>query len=63
MDVRYDDGSAIPDSDMEKVRAAIWENLVALRWRQDDILVVDNRRVTHGRLPYRGPRTIAVAWA
>lgn len=63
MNVTYGDGTPIPDADLERVRDAIWKNLVVYRWRQDDVLVVDNLAISHGRLPYRGRRTIAVAWA
>jgi alpha-ketoglutarate-dependent taurine dioxygenase len=63
MHCSYGDGSPIPDRDMEAVREAIWANLVAYRWQRGDVVAIDNRRVSHGRMPYRGPRKIAVAWA
>ncbi len=47
----------------EAVRAAIWKNLVAFQWQLGDVLAIDNRSVSHGRMPYRGPRSIAVCWA
>ena len=28
-----------------------------------DVVAIDNFAVSHGRLPYRGPRNVAVAWA
>jgi len=27
------------------------------------MVVIDNAAVSHGRLPYRGPRQVVVAWA
>lgn len=63
MDVTFGDGSPISDADAGKVRDAIWKNLVAFRWQRDDVLFVDNASVSHGRFPYRGPRTVTVAWA
>lgn len=63
MDCTYGDGSPIPDADMEAVRVAIWKNMVAFQWRLGDVLAIDNRAVSHGRMPYEGPRTIAVCWA
>ena len=63
MHCTYGDGSPIPDADMNAVRDAIWANLVAYRWQRGDVVAIDNRRVAHGRMPYRGDRKIAVAWA
>ena len=59
----YGDGAAIPDGDMDAVRSAIWKNLVAFRWQRGDVLAIDNQAVSHGRMPYEGPRRIAVCWA
>ena len=63
MDSTYGDGSPISDAEMEAVRDAIWKNLVAFPWQKGDLLAIDNRAVSHGRLPYRGPRSVAVCWA
>jgi len=57
------DGSAIVDADIEAVRAAVWKHLVVTPWKAGDIVAIDNFAVSHGRLPYSGPRLIAVAWA
>jgi alpha-ketoglutarate-dependent taurine dioxygenase len=59
----YGDGSIIPDSDMEAVRDAIWKNLSITPWQNGDVLAIDNDSTAHGRLPFQGPRMIAVAWA
>jgi alpha-ketoglutarate-dependent taurine dioxygenase len=58
----YGDGSEIPDSDMERVRDAIWRNLVVFRWQVGDVLMIDNFGIAHGRMPYRGPRHVIVCW-
>ena len=63
MHCTYGDGAPIPDEDMERVRDAIWQNLVAFRWQRGDVVAIDNYAVAHGRMPYRGPRTVAVCWA
>lgn len=63
MHCTYRDGSEIPEADLEHVRATIWKHLSVTDWRLGDVIAIDNRAVSHGRLPYRGPREIAVAWA
>lgn len=62
MQALFGDGSPIPDADMEKVREAIWQNLVVTRWRLGDVVMIDNYGVSHGRLPYHGPRRVVVGW-
>lgn len=57
------DGSPMADADIEAVRAAVWKHLVAYPWKKGDVCAIDNFAVSHGRLPYSGPRMIAVAWA
>jgi alpha-ketoglutarate-dependent taurine dioxygenase len=59
----YRDGSEIARADLEHVRDVIWDNMVVFRWQPGDVVAVDNNVVGHGRLPYRGPRRIAVCWS
>jgi len=59
----YGDGSPITNSDLSAVRRAIWNNLVFPRWQRGDVVAIDNQAVAHGRMPYRGPRRVVVAWA
>lgn len=63
MQCRFADGTPIPRSHMQAVSDAIWRQQVAIPWQTGDFVAIDNRRMSHGRLPYRGPRTIVVAWA
>jgi alpha-ketoglutarate-dependent taurine dioxygenase len=63
MHCTYRDGTEIPDGDVAHVRDVIWQNMVIYPWRRGDIVAIDNRAVAHGRLPYTGPREVAVAWA
>lgn len=63
MSCTYGDGTPIPDAHMEAVRDAIWKNLVVTRWEAGDVVAIDNFAVSHGRMPYSGPRVIAVAWS
>ena len=63
MHCTYRDGREIPEADLEHVREVIWRNLVAFPWQQGDVVAIDNFSMSHGRLPYRGPRQVVVAWA
>ncbi len=63
MHTTYLDGSEIPREDVAHVRDVIWRHLVVKPWRRGDVLAIDNRSTSHGRLPYEGPRRVAVCWA
>lgn len=63
MHCTFGDGTPIPDGDMEAVRDAIWQNMVIFPWQRGDVLAIDNAAIAHGRMPYRGPRIVAVAWS
>ena len=58
-----DNGGEIPRSYVEHVEALIWKNLDAEPWQLGDVLMIDNFSTSHGRLPYKGPRDILVAWS
>jgi hypothetical protein len=59
-DVRWGDGSPLPDGLVAAVRAE--EHRLATRraWRAGDFLLLDNHRVAHGRAPFRGKRRLLV---
>lgn len=57
------DGREIAAEDLEHVRDTIWRHMIVEPWQQGDMVVIDNFAVSHGRLPYRGPRQVVVAWA
>jgi alpha-ketoglutarate-dependent taurine dioxygenase len=63
MHCSYRDGSQIPDADIEAVLDAVWKHMVVVPWRRGDVVAIDNFAVSHGRLPYQGPREVAVCWA
>lgn len=58
-----DDDSEIPRTYVEHVQNLIWKNLEANPWKLGDVLMIDNFSTSHGRLPYKGPRDILVAWS
>jgi alpha-ketoglutarate-dependent taurine dioxygenase len=62
-DVTYPDGSPIDDAIVARVREAVADETVAVRWQAGDLLMVDNHIAMHGRQPYRGPRDVIAAWS
>lgn len=57
----YGDGASIEDSVLDEVRAAYDAETIKEPWQNNDILLIDNMLVSHGRDPYRGPRRVLVA--
>ena len=47
------------------VRTLFWRNAVIAPWQQGDLIVLDNRRVAHARMPFatQGARKLWVAWS
>lgn len=62
MHCTFADGGEIPERFIRHLQDTIWKHMRFFHWRQGDILVLDNRSTSHGRMPYRGPRDILVAW-
>lgn len=56
----FGDGTPLDAGELDEVRRVFRENLVNFPWRQGDLLLVDNMRVAHGRMPFQGPRKILV---
>jgi hypothetical protein len=59
----YGDGSAISDADAQAVRDAFEAHQTGMKWRAGDILILDNFRYAHGRMPFKGSRRLHVAMA
>jgi alpha-ketoglutarate-dependent taurine dioxygenase len=59
----YGDGSPIEASALDEIRAAYQREQVTFAWEPEDVLIVDNMLVAHGRMPYRGPRQVLVGMA
>jgi alpha-ketoglutarate-dependent taurine dioxygenase len=57
------DGGEIPEADLEHLRDVIWHHTVIDAWQKGDVVAIDNHSVSHGRMPYEGPRRVVVCWA
>lgn len=61
--VTYGNGEEITTKEMKSISNLFWRHLVAIPWQTGDILIIDNFSVSHGRLPFTGPRRILVGWS
>jgi alpha-ketoglutarate-dependent taurine dioxygenase len=59
----YGDGSPIEPEVLDALRTAYAAETVSFPWQQDDLLLLDNMMVAHGREPFSPPRQILVAMA
>lgn len=59
----FADGSPIPDSVFDEVRAVLDSETVSFRWKEGDVLMLDNMLAAHARSPFKGPRKVVVAMA
>ncbi len=57
----WGDGTPISEDETKTMIDAAWANSNLFRWRQGDLLILDNIRCGHGRLNVIKPRRIAAA--
>jgi alpha-ketoglutarate-dependent taurine dioxygenase len=57
----YGDGTPLEESVLQDIRSAYEEEAIQFKWKNGDILILDNMRVSHARTPYRGQRRILTA--
>ncbi|CRK56690.1 SyrP-like protein [Alloactinosynnema sp. L-07] len=57
----YGDGGVIPDDVVAHLRSCFQAASTRFDYQRDDLVLVDNMSVAHGREPFTGPRKIAVA--
>lgn len=57
----WGDGTPISEDETKTMIDAAWANSTLFRWRQGDLLILDNIRCGHGRLNVIKPRRIAAA--
>ncbi|MDG2048514.1 MAG: TauD/TfdA family dioxygenase [Halioglobus sp.] len=61
--VCFANGEEIIENDIQHIRDILDQNEVVFKWEKNDILVIDNQRISHGRQPFCGDRKILVALA
>lgn len=61
LDVRFADGRIIPDDDIAAISSVVESCIRKFPWKAEDILVIDNMLVAHGRMPYEGDRKVLVS--
>jgi alpha-ketoglutarate-dependent taurine dioxygenase len=59
----YGDGAPIAPETLTEIRAAFAASTVTFTWQKEDLLLVDNMLIAHGREPYQGARKIVVGMA
>ena len=64
LNITYGDGTPISSWEMSIIRNAIYKNMVYSRWKEGDILLLDNFSTSHGRQPtYDKGRKVVVCWS
>jgi alpha-ketoglutarate-dependent taurine dioxygenase len=56
----YGDGTAIPNNVIQEIINTVEAEMKLVRWNCNELLLVDNMRCSHGRMPYSGDRKIVV---
>lgn len=59
--VYFGDGEEIPTEFVDEIREVYEQHLIVFDWRKSDVVLVDNMRYAHGRMPFDGKRRILVA--
>lgn len=59
----FGDGSPIPDSALDEIRDAYEDTKIKFTWQQNDLLLLDNVRYSHGREPFKGERRVLTGMA
>jgi alpha-ketoglutarate-dependent taurine dioxygenase len=61
--VFHGDGTDIEESVLDEIRDVYADLMLAFRWQEGDILMLDNMLTSHGRAPFTGARRVLVAMA
>ncbi|MEW7293179.1 TauD/TfdA family dioxygenase [Aquimarina sp. 2304DJ70-9] len=61
MYVKFGDGTEISESFVKEILSTIEKVTIAPKWDKDELLIVDNEMVSHGRNSFTGKRHVIVA--
>lgn len=56
--MRFSDGSEMPSEIIEEIRRVGEQCMEDIGWQDQDVALIDNSRVMHGRRAFRGDRVI-----
>jgi alpha-ketoglutarate-dependent taurine dioxygenase len=59
--LEFADGGEWSREEMRTLARLVWDNTVFYRWLQGDVVLLDNLRIAHSRMPCDGPRRVAAA--
>lgn len=59
----YGDGSPIAPEAIKRINEAFDRHAMKMGWQVGDVLILDNMRYAHGRMPFKGKRKLHVALA
>ncbi len=57
-DIKFEDGSEITQESVYEIYDVLDEVTIKFNWEKRDVLLLDNRKILHGRAPYIGQRHI-----
>lgn len=57
----YGDGSKLDWESLDNIRKAYEAESVVFTWKQNDVLLLDNMLISHGRKPFKGKRRVLVS--
>lgn len=60
-DISLENGEAIPRDIIYKVYDVLDQHTIKFDWKNQDVLLLDNIKMLHGRAPYKGQRRILVS--
>lgn len=61
VEVQWEDGTPLSDEQVKNMEKALrLAQIFYNNWQQNDVLILDNLRIAHGRLPFKGERLVGV---
>ncbi len=59
--VKSENGELYPEAQVQEMEEAIKSARIFYdNWQENDVLILDNLRIAHGRLPFRGDRVVGI---